>query len=42
MRRDELTGQFLIDEDYLRTKDVTDFEAYSVTPGTTPIPDFFV
>ena len=36
------TGNFFLDEDLLREHGVTDFEKYSVTPGTTPIPDFFV
>jgi citronellol/citronellal dehydrogenase len=36
------TGNFFLDEDLLREHGVTDFERYSVTPGTTPIPDFFV
>jgi len=38
----ECTGNFFLDEDLLREHGVTDFERYSVTPGTTPIPDFFV
>ena len=36
------TGNFFIDEDLLREAGVTDFERYSVTPGATLIPDFFV
>ena len=36
------TGNFFIDEDLLREAGVTDFEGYSVTPGATLIPDFFV
>jgi citronellol/citronellal dehydrogenase len=36
------TGQFVIDEDLLRAEGVTDFERYSVTPGATLIPDFFL
>ena len=36
------TGNFFLDEDLLRETGVTDFEKYLVTPGTTPIPDFFV
>jgi citronellol/citronellal dehydrogenase len=36
------TGNFFLDEDLLRETGMTDFEKYSVTPGTTPIPDFFV
>lgn len=35
-------GNFFLDEDLLREAGVTDFEKYLVTPGTTPIPDFFV
>jgi citronellol/citronellal dehydrogenase len=37
------TGNFFIDDELLRSHGVTDFETYSVTPGTTDfIPDFFV
>ena len=37
------TGNFFIDDTLLREHGVTDFEKYSVTPGTTDfIPDFFV
>ncbi len=37
------TGNFFIDDTLLRQHGVTDFEQYSVTPGTTDfIPDFFV
>ena len=37
------TGNFFIDDTLLREHGVTDFERYSVTPGTTDfIPDFFV
>jgi citronellol/citronellal dehydrogenase len=37
------TGNFFIDDTLLRQHGVTDFEPYSVTPGTTDfIPDFFV
>ena len=38
----ECTGNFFIDEDLLRSAGVTDFEPYSVTPGVTPLRDFFV
>jgi len=38
----ECTGNFFIDEDYLRTKGVTDFDKYAVTPGAPLFPDFFV
>jgi citronellol/citronellal dehydrogenase len=37
------TGQFLIDDSFLYEKGgVTDFESYSVVPGTPLAPDFFV
>ena len=36
------TGQFVIDEDFLRTEGVTDFSKYARTPGVEPLPDFFV
>ncbi|MEO8060037.1 MAG: NAD(P)-dependent oxidoreductase [Burkholderiales bacterium] len=37
------SGNFFIDDELLRSHGVTDFERYSVTPGTTDlIPDFFV
>jgi citronellol/citronellal dehydrogenase len=37
------TGQFFIDDDLLRQHGVTDFDPYSVVPGTKNlIPDFFV
>ncbi len=38
----ELTGQFLIDEDFLRSRGVTDFDPYANVPGADLIPDFFV
>jgi citronellol/citronellal dehydrogenase len=39
----QTTGNFFIDDTLLREHGVSDFEAYSVTPGTTHfIPDFFV
>ena len=38
----EVTGNFFIDEDVLRTEGVTDFEAYAVTPGARLMPDFFL
>jgi citronellol/citronellal dehydrogenase len=37
-----LSGQFLIDEDFLRTKGTKDFDQYAVTPGAPLFPDFFV
>lgn len=37
------TGNFFIDDTLLAERGVTDFERYSVTPGTTEfVPDFFV
>ena len=37
------SGNFVIDDTLLAQHGVTDFERYSVTPGTTDfIPDFFV
>jgi citronellol/citronellal dehydrogenase len=37
------TGNFFIDDEWLARHGVTDFDQYSVTPGTTDfIPDFFV
>jgi citronellol/citronellal dehydrogenase len=36
------TGNFFVDEDLLREEGVTDFDRYLVTPGTTPLPDFFL
>jgi len=36
------TGQFIIDEDLLREKGVTDFSKYECVPGAPLIPDFFV
>jgi citronellol/citronellal dehydrogenase len=38
----DLTGQFLIDEDFLRSRGVTDFDQYANAPGADLIPDFFV
>ena len=38
----EFTGNFCVDEDFLRTEGVTDFEKYLVTPGVKPLPDFFL
>ncbi len=37
-----VSGQFFIDEDLLRSQGVTDFERYAMTPGVEPTPDFFV
>ncbi|MBX3127952.1 MAG: NAD(P)-dependent oxidoreductase [Polyangiaceae bacterium] len=41
-KQSELTGQFFIDDDFLRSRGVTDFEQYLCTPGEEPLPDFFV
>jgi len=38
----KLTGQFLIDEDVLRTHGITDFDHYAVNPEMTLYPDLFV
>lgn len=38
----ELTGRFLIDEDLLRERGVTDFESYAMTPGAELLPDYFI
>lgn len=36
------SGNFFVDEDLLRAEGVTDFERYSVVPGATLLPDFFL
>ncbi len=41
-KHSELTGQFLIDEDFLRSRGVTNFDPYANVPGADLIPDFFV
>ncbi|MFO0552732.1 MAG: NAD(P)-dependent oxidoreductase [Polyangiaceae bacterium] len=38
----DFSGQFLIDEDFLRSEGVTDFSKYNVDPAVEPMPDFFV
>ncbi|WP_300556312.1 NAD(P)-dependent oxidoreductase [Maricaulis sp.] len=38
----DFTGNFLIDDTFLYSEGVTDFEQYAVTPGTDLLPDFFV
>ena len=38
----KLTGQFLVDEDFLKAHGVTEFGDYSVTPGSSLQPDFFL
>ena len=37
-----LTGQTLLDEDFLRTRGVTDFSPYACVPGESVLPDLFV
>jgi citronellol/citronellal dehydrogenase len=36
------TGNFFVDEEVLREEGVTDFDGYAMTPGTEPLPDFFL
>ena len=38
----KLTGQTLIDEDFLKTRGVTDFKRYACKPGVEALPDLFV
>ena len=38
----QLTGQFLLDEDLLRSQGVDDFSAYMENPDLEPIPDFYI
>lgn len=38
----EFTGNFCLDEEILRGSGVTDFETYSVTPGSELLPDLFI
>ncbi len=38
----EMCGQFLVDEDLLRSRGETDFEQYAVQPGRPLLPDFFL
>jgi len=38
----ELTGQFFIDEDVLRSTGVVDFDRYAILPGETLIDDLFL
>lgn len=35
-------GQFIIDEDFLRERGVTNFDSYAVDPSQTPLLDFFL
>ncbi|MBI2930811.1 MAG: NAD(P)-dependent oxidoreductase [Planctomycetes bacterium] len=37
----ELTGRHLMDEEFLRSRGVTDFERYAVQPGAQLMPDFY-
>jgi citronellol/citronellal dehydrogenase len=41
-RSRDFTGQFLIDDTFLFTEGVRDFERYSVEQGQPLMPDFFV
>jgi citronellol/citronellal dehydrogenase len=38
----EVTGNFFIDEDVLRSHGVSDFNAYAIDPDKKPYPDFFL
>ncbi|MCS7074385.1 MAG: NAD(P)-dependent oxidoreductase [Bacteroidia bacterium] len=38
----ETTGNFFLDEQVLRNAGITDFDSYSVVPGSPLFPDFFV
>jgi citronellol/citronellal dehydrogenase len=38
----QVTGNFFIDEVFLRTQGVTDFDAYALNPGHSLYPDFFL
>ncbi len=38
----ELTGQFVIDDEILASRGVTDFDQYAIKPGSALIPDFFL
>jgi citronellol/citronellal dehydrogenase len=38
----ELTGQFLIDDSFMASRGVTDFDQYRVDPTQSLAPDFFV
>ena len=38
----EVSGNFFIDEDVLRTAGLSDFDPYAVSPGTELFPDFFL
>ncbi|XP_075681711.1 hydroxysteroid dehydrogenase-like protein 2 [Rhinoderma darwinii] len=36
------TGNFLIDEEFLKTEGIKDFDVYAVSPGHPLLPDFFL
>ena len=36
------TGQFLIDEAFLRGRGVSDFDVYAIDPSQEPLIDFFL
>ncbi|MEO1115092.1 MAG: short chain dehydrogenase, partial [Pseudomonadota bacterium] len=38
----DFTGQFLIDDTFLASRGVTDFDRYRVDPSLSLAPDFFV
>jgi citronellol/citronellal dehydrogenase len=38
----EITGNFFVDEDFLREHGVSDFSHYAVNPAVKPCPDFFL
>ncbi len=38
----DFSGNFCIDEDFLRAHGTSDFAKYNVDPNTPPLPDFFV
>lgn len=38
----ELTGQFIIDEDFLKTRGVVDFSEYALHAGATLLPDLYL
>lgn len=38
----EVTGNFFIDEDLLRSRGVTDFDSYALRPGSHLIPDLYL
>jgi citronellol/citronellal dehydrogenase len=38
----QLNGQFILDEDFLRERGMTNFDRYAVDPSQTPLPDLFL